>query len=533
MSKLLVHANEATAAQRRVYFHLVDATDGITAETGEAGGQPQISSDGGAWTNTGIGTLSAIGNGRYYADLTQTAVQTAGTQIETRYKSANTAECPGDSVQVVAFDPNDAAGLGLSRINANIGDVEIDTQDIQNRLPAALVSGRIDSRVGAIGTDVVTADSLAADAGTELAAAVWAAGTRTLTAFDSAFKTGYSLSAAGVQAIWDALTSAFVTAGSIGKLLVDNINATISSRSSHAAADVWASGTRTLTSNANLNDPTAAAIADAVWEEPIDDHSGTAGSTAEQLAAAGAAGDPWATALPGAYTSGQAGKIVGDNLNATVSSRASQTSVDTIAGYIDTEVASIISTLATILAAVDTEVAAIKAKTDSLPSDPADQSAVEAAITAAQSAVEAAINALNNLSSQNVRDALKLAPTAGAPAAGSVDKHLDDVQTVTDKLTFDGSNRLSVYVAEAGAFFAEYWNKIADHVRRRRQSSVESSSDGDALHLSSEYGMIQMAQRANLTDEEGKVTILKTDGSALGALDYTSEDDAEVLTGVS
>lgn len=51
-------------------------------------------------------------------------------------------------------------------------------------------------------------------------------------------KTGYSLSAAAIQAIWDALTSALTTVGSIGKLLVDNINATISSRSSHSAADV-------------------------------------------------------------------------------------------------------------------------------------------------------------------------------------------------------------------------------------------------------------------------------------------------------
>lgn len=116
MARLLVLANEATAAQRRVYFHLVDATDGLTAETGEAAGQPQVSSDGGAWTNTGIGTLNAIGNGRYYADLTQTLVATAGTLIETRYKSANTAECPGDSVQVVAFDPNDAVRLGLTAL---------------------------------------------------------------------------------------------------------------------------------------------------------------------------------------------------------------------------------------------------------------------------------------------------------------------------------------------------------------------------------------------------------------------------------
>ncbi len=42
-------------------------------------------------------------------------------------------------------------------------------------------------------------------------------------------KTGYSLSSAGVQAIWDKLTSALTTSGSIGKLIVDNLNATISS----------------------------------------------------------------------------------------------------------------------------------------------------------------------------------------------------------------------------------------------------------------------------------------------------------------
>ena len=40
----------------------------------EAGGQPQISVNSGAWTNTGIGVLVAIGNGRYSAPLTQAAV---------------------------------------------------------------------------------------------------------------------------------------------------------------------------------------------------------------------------------------------------------------------------------------------------------------------------------------------------------------------------------------------------------------------------------------------------------------------------
>lgn len=51
-----------------------------------------------------------------------------------------------------------------------------------------------------------------------------------LTVNDLTTKTGYSLSAAGVQAIWDALTSALTTVGSIGKRIADNLDALISSR---------------------------------------------------------------------------------------------------------------------------------------------------------------------------------------------------------------------------------------------------------------------------------------------------------------
>lgn len=107
----LVQANEATAARRRVFFDLRLAADGITPATSEAGGQPQISIDGAAWTNTGISTLASIGNGRYSADLSQAAVATAGARIETRYASGAAAESPGDAVQVVAYDPVSAIAL--------------------------------------------------------------------------------------------------------------------------------------------------------------------------------------------------------------------------------------------------------------------------------------------------------------------------------------------------------------------------------------------------------------------------------------
>lgn len=216
MSSLLVKFNEATAARRRVCFHLVDATDGITAETGEAGGQPQVSVNGAAWTNTGIGTLSAIGNGRYYADLTQALVGTAGDLIETRYKSANTAETPGDSVQVVGFDPSDTVRLGLTALpNAvagAVGGLPLATGDGGH---VTIASGGIP--VGAFAAGAITAASLATDAGAEIADAVW---DEALAGHATAGTAGATLSSAGSAGDpWGTLLPGSYGAGTAGDIL--------------------------------------------------------------------------------------------------------------------------------------------------------------------------------------------------------------------------------------------------------------------------------------------------------------------------
>lgn len=101
---VLVQVNESVADRRAVVFQLV-AIDGVSPANGENDGQPQVSVNFGAWANGGIGTLSLIGNGRYSAILDPSVITSPGTRIETRYKSVNTAECPGDSVLVVSFDP--------------------------------------------------------------------------------------------------------------------------------------------------------------------------------------------------------------------------------------------------------------------------------------------------------------------------------------------------------------------------------------------------------------------------------------------
>lgn len=112
-----IKAGEATAARRRVFGQIVSA-DGITPATGEAGGQPQVMINGAAFTNAGIGVLVHGGDGRYYAELDAATVLATGTWIETRYKSAGTAECPLDSVEVVAFDPVADVAAILGKLNA-------------------------------------------------------------------------------------------------------------------------------------------------------------------------------------------------------------------------------------------------------------------------------------------------------------------------------------------------------------------------------------------------------------------------------
>lgn len=275
----------------------------------------------------------------------------------------------------------------------------------------AIADNAIDA--GAIAADAITAAKIADNAIADQPVASVTGAVGSVTA-------GVTLAASAVQAIWDALTAALTTVGSIGKLLVDNIDAAITSRLAPTVAgrtlDVSTGGEAGL-DWANIGSPTTAQnlsgtnidpdqvvasvtgavgsvtgnvggnvvgsvgsvagdigglaagavtdVQDAVWDAPLANHQDV-GSTGEALGNASSAGDPWATALPGAYGAGTAGKIVGDNLNATVGSRATQASVDTIDGLVD----------------------AIKAKTDQLVFTLANK--VDASIQAAGDFAQAA-----------------------------------------------------------------------------------------------------------------------------------------------
>jgi len=86
----------------------------------------------------------------------------------------------GNTVQTGDAFARLGAPAGAS-VSADVAAVKVDTAAIlidtgttlDGRIPAALVSGRMDASVGAMATDVITAASMNADASAEIADAVW------------------------------------------------------------------------------------------------------------------------------------------------------------------------------------------------------------------------------------------------------------------------------------------------------------------------------------------------------------------------
>lgn len=178
-----------------------------------------------------------------------------------------------------------AIGMAAGNLDTQLAALQADTNDIQTRLPAALVSGRMDANVGAMAANVITAAATAADFLTELQNTVQSG----LDAYD-----------VPTTAELDARTLASADYASAASL--DEVANQIGIGGDGLTAVLDAVG----------------AVAPAVWEEATADHE-TAGSMGAAVAAAGSAGDPWSTVLPGSYGAGTAGNIIGNRLDIAVS----------------------------------------------------------------------------------------------------------------------------------------------------------------------------------------------------------------------
>jgi len=308
------------------------------------------------------------------------------------------------------------AGLATS---ANVTAVETDTQDIQSRLPSALMNGNMSSYVAAMGNNTLTALALATDAVTEIQAGLATQGNITALNNISTAQVKTQVDNALVDIHLDHLLAVDYDPtskpGNAAALLNELVQGNGTGVSQFAAITLELAPT-------GGSAPSAATIAAAVWLEQVGNHSGTAGSTAEALTNASSAGDPWSASLPGIYGNGTAGSIVGNRLDVVLSTRASQTSVDDVptnsefnartlptADYGNqTNQATIIAKIDTVDGIVDSIVAdtnelqldlanggrvdllidEINAKTTNLPSDPADASVVAGLIAAVETKVD-------------------------------------------------------------------------------------------------------------------------------------------------
>lgn len=191
----MIILKQSTASQEVPLGYFVDSTDGNTEETALTIANTDIKIwKTGATTlaNKNSGGATHISNGIYYAILDATDTDTLGPLvIFVHMTGALTVRLECLVVTAAAYDvltavTGDAyARLGApagASISADVAGVQSDTNDIQTRIPAALVAGRIDASVGAMAANVMTAAAAAADLTTELQAGLStldAAGIRT------------------------------------------------------------------------------------------------------------------------------------------------------------------------------------------------------------------------------------------------------------------------------------------------------------------------------------------------------------------
>lgn len=119
-----------------------------------------VQAGGTAWTSGAITAASiaadAIGASELAADAVAEIADAIWDEATTGHVTAGTF---GEQVKTDIDEILTDTGTTLQ---AEVDGIQADTEDIQSRLPAALVGGRIDSNVGAVSADSVAADNLEA-----------------------------------------------------------------------------------------------------------------------------------------------------------------------------------------------------------------------------------------------------------------------------------------------------------------------------------------------------------------------------------
>jgi len=291
-------------------------------------------------------------------------------------------------------------------------------------------------------------------------------------------KTGYALSTASedsvVDKVWDELRASHTTAGTFGQgaaSVQGNVTGSVGSVTG-AVGSVTAGVTVTTNNDKTgyaLSTASRDAVADAVWDELRSGHT-SAGSFGQGVASVQGSVTGNVDGNVGGNVTGSVGSVIGavgsvtagvtvttnnDKTGYTLTSADQDAIVDKVwdelrsahvtAGTFGQGVASVqgnvTGSVASVTAGVTvttnndkTGYALSSASRDAIVDDVWDE--LQSGHTTAGTFgkyldVEVSTGSGTGITSQQVRDAMKLAPTGGAPAAGSVDEHLDDIYTDT------------------------------------------------------------------------------------------------------
>lgn len=334
-----------------VYFRVVKrgvVDHGVGADWTPVAGDVKVVIDGGAATNVAtLPSAIAAGNGAVWKQPLS-AGELTGKKISLEISDSATKAIEDTGFEIVTFG------------HANAEYV----QDLNVAFPANF------SALSITAGGLVDITQAAADK-------VWATAARTLTSFGFAV----DISAAAVSLIWDKLVAGIVTANSIGKRIVDFLDAAVSSRSAHSAADVWAVGARTLTDKTgfSLTAGERTAIANEVESQIIDETDSEKVLTAitDKIAAvnpslAGLTLASIATAVRDKAYAGSAAGSIGEAIAAMAARMPGAGTLSTL------DAAAVRAAVGLAANNLDTQLAAIAAKVNALPADPADASDIAA-----------------------------------------------------------------------------------------------------------------------------------------------------------
>ncbi|RWO29578.1 MAG: hypothetical protein EOS10_22295 [Mesorhizobium sp.] len=391
-----------------------------------------------AWSSGGFKEVDATNMpGIYRLDVPDAAFATGADSVAITIKGASGMVQASYDIQLVDNVESDT----YARLGAPVGaSISADVAAVKAVLPSALVSGRIDASVGAMAAAVLTATAIAADAITDakvasdvtIASVTGAVGSVSGNVGGNVTGSVGSVAAGGITAASFAADS--ITAAKLAADVTTELQAGLATASSVAtlqtSVDDLPTNAELATALAGADDATLAAIAalnnlsaaqvNAEVDTAIAD---AALATAANLATVAGYLDTEVAAILADTNELQTDWANGGRLDLILDARASQTSVDDLPTNAE---------LATALAAADdavlAQVAMVKAKTDNLPDDPADQSLVVAATDAVMSRL-------------------------GAPAGASLSADIAAVKTdtaavksKTDSLTFTVAGKVDANI---------------------------------------------------------------------------------------